>query len=139
MTDYSVRGMRIGSSASPLQRLTDLAARKTVTYDCPVGHQFEVALALDAEAPALWDCRCGRVALRTGGQRPAARAQRPARSHWDILCERRSTADLEKILAERLAALHDGMDDMDDAAINLARPEFVSRQRSAQERSRRSA
>ena len=62
-----------------------------------------------------------------------------ARSHWDILRERRSLAELEVLLRERLAALHDGVDEMDDAAIHLVRPDFVRRERSAEQRSQRSA
>ena len=139
MTDYSVRGMRIGSASSPLQRATDLAPRRSASFTCPQGHQFEVSLAADAEVPVLWDCRCGRVGVRDGAERPAGRAPRVARSHWDILLERRSRDELEMLLAERLAALHDGVDEMDDAAINLVRPDFVRRERSAQQRSQRSA
>lgn len=139
MTDYSVRGMRIGSTSSPLQRATDLAPRQVATFTCPQGHHLEVSLALEAEVPILWDCRCGLVAVLDGAQRPPARAPRPARSHWDILLERRTRDELEILLAERLAALHDGLDDMDDSAINLVRPDFVRQERSAEQRRQRSA
>jgi hypothetical protein len=30
---------------------------------------------------------------------------KPPRSHWDMLMERRSVADLEEVLAERLAVI----------------------------------
>ncbi len=38
---------------------------------------------------------------------PEEKKGKPARTHWDMLLERRSTAELEEVLAERLAVLHD--------------------------------
>ena len=35
------------------------------------------------------------------------RARKPARTHWDMLLERRSVAELEEVLAERLTVLHE--------------------------------
>jgi RNA polymerase-binding protein len=36
---------------------------------------------------------------------PAPKKVKPPRSHWDMLMERRSMADLEEVLAERLAVI----------------------------------
>jgi hypothetical protein len=36
---------------------------------------------------------------------PAPKKVKPPRSHWDMLMERRSVADLEEVLAERLAVI----------------------------------
>ncbi len=36
---------------------------------------------------------------------PAPKKIKPPRSHWDMLMERRSMADLEEVLAERLAVI----------------------------------
>ena len=39
------------------------------------------------------------------GSAPEGKAVKPPRTHWDMLLERRSIAELEEILGERLAAL----------------------------------
>jgi hypothetical protein len=137
MNDMSLRGMRIGSAPSPAQRFTELAPRTSHTYLCADGHTLNIPLAAEADAPAVWDCRCGRVALKTGMAPPEAKAIRPTRSHWDILLERRSLTELEVLLAERLAAMHGGRDDMSDEAIALSRPTMrdVSPRKSAQRKS----
>ena len=36
---------------------------------------------------------------------PQPKKVKPPRSHWDMLMERRSVADLEEVLAERLAVI----------------------------------
>ena len=38
--------------------------------------------------------------------RPEEAPGRPARTHWDMLMERRTIRDLEELLDERLALLH---------------------------------
>jgi hypothetical protein len=61
----------------------------------------------DAEPPQTWECRsCGAEAvLRVDGQTitPDATDEKVARTHWDMLLERRSRAELEELLEERLA------------------------------------
>ncbi|NBO46815.1 MAG: hypothetical protein EBU85_07415 [Actinobacteria bacterium] len=126
MSEPTLRGMRIGSAPSLIQRASDLVPRVAYSYTCPQGHEFSVPMATDVEPPVVWDCRCGAVGLRNGEQPPVARAVRTSRSHWDILLERRSMPELEALLAERLAALHTGdspsADAMGDAAIDISRP-----------------
>jgi hypothetical protein len=39
------------------------------------------------------------------GAEPEAKKSKPPRTHWDMLLERRSIADLEEVLAERLEVL----------------------------------
>ena len=39
------------------------------------------------------------------GPAPVAKKVKPARTHWDMLIERRSIEDLEQVLAERLEFL----------------------------------
>jgi hypothetical protein len=63
---------------------------------------------MEADVPALWECRCGEQALREDTDRPEAKPTKPARTHWDMLMERRTTAELEVLLAERLALLRSG-------------------------------
>jgi hypothetical protein len=107
MGERVLRGRRLGTTSYESDRGTDLAPRRTARYNCPHGHHFGVPLALDAEAPATWECRsCGAPALLQDGEAPQAKAGRPVRSHWDMLLERRSLDELEGVLAERLEELH---------------------------------
>jgi hypothetical protein len=39
------------------------------------------------------------------GELPSPKKGKPARTHWDMLLERRTIEDLEEVLAERLAIL----------------------------------
>ena len=40
------------------------APRQVVCYLCTREHLVAVPFAADAEAPAIWDCRCGQPATR---------------------------------------------------------------------------
>jgi hypothetical protein len=65
--------------------------------------------AAEAEIPSLWECpRCGAESLRSDGERPELKEEKPVRTHWDMLRERRSIAELEDLLAERLDLLRSG-------------------------------
>jgi hypothetical protein len=85
-----------------------LAPRVDVPYGCEQNHSFAVTFAVDAPAPSHWDCpRCGRLAARQDTSVGEAPAARPARSHWDRLLQRRTIAELEDLLAERLKQIRD--------------------------------
>jgi RNA polymerase-binding protein len=72
----------------------------------PREHDFEVPFANDAEAPATWECRLhGSISKRVDGTEPEQKKAKPPRTHWDMLLERRSMADLEVLLNERLELL----------------------------------
>jgi hypothetical protein len=89
-------------------RHTEFAPRLRTAYDCPNGHATEVPFAAEADIPSSWECRvCGAPALLRNGAPAEEKKGKPARTHWDMLLERRSTAELEEVLAERLAVLHD--------------------------------
>ncbi|MHB2024401.1 MAG: RNA polymerase-binding protein RbpA [Mycobacteriales bacterium] len=108
MAERVLRGSRLGAASYESDRNTDLAPRQLVPYVCPSGHRFGVPMAEGAEVPASWECRsCGGAALRVDGGEPEAKKGKPARTHWDMLMERRTTEDLEEVLAERLAVLHE--------------------------------
>lgn len=105
----SLRGSRLGATSYEDERHVELAERQVVSYDCPAGHRFEVPFSTEAEVPALWECpRCGAQALRLQTDRPEEKAGKPARTHWDMLLERRSIEDLEVLLDERLELLRSG-------------------------------
>jgi hypothetical protein len=105
----SLRGSRLGATSYEDERHVELAERQVVSYDCSAGHRFEVPFSTEAEVPALWECpRCGAQALRLQTDRPEEKAGKPARTHWDMLLERRSIEDLEVLLDERLELLRSG-------------------------------
>ena len=106
MAERALRGTRLGATSYENDRDTDLAPRQEVSFDCPKGHHFTVPFAADAEIPPTWECRvCGATAITVTGELPAPKKAKPARTHWDMLLERRSIEDLEAVLAERLAAI----------------------------------
>lgn len=109
MGERVLKGSRLGTTSYETDRNTDLAPRHEAVYDCPHGHTFGIPLSTDAEAPASWDCRsCGATAVLRDGQLPETKAgKKVPRTHWDMLLERRSLDDLEEVLAERLAELHE--------------------------------
>lgn len=108
MSDRVLRGTRLGAVSYESDRHTEFAPRTQAAYDCPRGHSVEVPFAAEAEIPPTWECRvCGATALLRDGVQPEAKKGKPARTHWDMLLERRSVAELEEVLAERLAVLHE--------------------------------
>ncbi len=110
MSERALRGSRLGATSYETDRDIELAPRQVVAYDCPKGHTFHVPFSAEAEAvPVAWECRvCGAVALRADGQTSDEKIVKPARTHWDMLMERRTREELEEILAERLAVLRSG-------------------------------
>ena len=106
MAERALRGTRLGATSYENDRNTDLAPRQEIAFDCPKGHHFTVPFAAEAEVPATWECRvCGAIAFTATGDQPSPKKAKPPRSHWDLLRERRSIADLEQVLAERLALI----------------------------------
>lgn len=105
----TLRGSRLVSTSYEDERGVEFADRQNIAYSCSAGHTFEMTFSTEAEVPALWDCpRCGAEALRVATDRPEEKAGKPARTHWDMLLERRSIDELEVLLEERLALLRGG-------------------------------
>lgn len=105
----SLRGSRLGYLSYETDAHVAPAERRTVSYVCPEGHTTVVPFSVEAEEiPYDWTCRCGRVAIRPDMTAPEAKPERHQRTHWDMLLERRSIAELEDLLAERLELLHAG-------------------------------
>jgi rubredoxin len=108
MSDRVLRGTRLGSVSYESDRHTEFAPRQRTVYDCPNGHETAMPFAAEAEIPFSWECRvCGAAAQLRDAAQPEEKKGKPARTHWDMLLERRSTAELEEVLAERLAVLHE--------------------------------
>ena len=109
MAERALRGSRLGAQSYESDLGVEMAPRQSVTYDCPRGHQFVVPFSVEAEIPEVWECSlCGAEALRVDGTKPEPKAGKPARTHWDMLLERRSVKELEVLLAERLEQLRAG-------------------------------
>lgn len=103
MADKALKGHRLGSPSLADSSGVELAARTELAFDCPKGHHFTLIFAAEADLPTLWECpKCGSQARRADGVAPEEKETKPARTHWDMLRERRSIEELEGILAERL-------------------------------------
>lgn len=104
----SMRGSRLGALSYETDAHVAPAERVVVTYVCPEGHRSVIPMSVEAEEiPYEWSCRCGRVATRPDVAAPEAKPEKHQRTHWDMLLERRTIAELEELLQERLALLHE--------------------------------
>ena len=102
----SMRGMRLGSQSMEREEGVELALRRIVSYRCVEGHESSVTFALDAESPAEWECKkCKNRGLLVGSlsltKVEAGDVDKP-RTHYDMVLERRSKAELEELLQEVL-------------------------------------
>ena len=117
MNENSMRGSRLGSLSYQTDEHVEPADRQFIQYACERGHLNSVPFFSEAEEiPLTWTCRCGaeaHVATPVANlAKPDERPERHVRTHWDMLMERRTIADLEALLAERLALLN--ADEIDD-------------------------
>ena len=109
MRNRSVRASGLGTKSFEGEAGVEFAPRRTLGFDCTVGHHFGIVFAEEADMPAAWDCpRCGEPATRSDGFAAEAKDVKPVRTHWDMLRERRSLGELEDLLAERLSLLKSG-------------------------------
>ncbi|HSU35635.1 MAG TPA: RNA polymerase-binding protein RbpA [Propionibacteriaceae bacterium] len=121
MADRSLKGTGLGAKSFEDEAGVEFAARQEIGYDCPREHHFSLVFSAEAEIPTLWECpRCGAESLRSDGERPDRKEEKPARTHWDMLRERRSIAELEDLLAERLTLLRSG--DLGSTAFSRTTP-----------------
>jgi len=109
MADRSLRGIRLGAQSLQSEEGVVFHERAQHTYTCTsCGRDTTLTFAADAELPEAWECRtCGAEALRQIGDGKTAEVDhsgdKVARSHWDMLLERRTLPELEELLEERLA------------------------------------
>lgn len=120
------RTIRPAPSTAPPRRLMPdheaPAPRQVVPYRCGRDHEFSVTFASGIEPPTTRECRCGSAAVLapSAGEVPAApaaaagdggQAREEAGSAAErkrcvrLLLERRSRAELERLLSGRLAEL----------------------------------
>jgi hypothetical protein len=98
MADRVMRGSRLGAVSYETDRNHNLAPRQIARYRTENGEEFEVPFADDAEIPGTWLCRNGMEGTLIEGDVPEPKKVKPPRTHWDMLRERRSIAELDKIL-----------------------------------------
>lgn len=109
MADRALRGMQIGAKSLETEDGIVFADRVQRRFQCENGHIFSVTMSNDAEPPATWECRCGSPAEYLGDAEPEeSKPQKPQRTHWDMLRERRSIEELEVLLEEQLEVLRRG-------------------------------
>lgn len=107
MADRSLRGMRLGTQSLQSEEGVEFSPRKKSIYRTADGTTFEVIFAADAEVPQQWESpKTGQegILLSSDGE-PVELVEtetKTPRSHWDMLLERRTRAELEELLQERL-------------------------------------
>lgn len=107
MADRSLRGMRLGTQSLQSEEGVEFSPRKKSVYRSADGSTFEVIFAADAEVPQQWESpKTGQEGiLLTSDGEPVVLDEadvKVPRSHWDMLLERRTRAELEELLQERL-------------------------------------
>ena len=105
MADRVLRGSRMGAVSYETDRDHDLAPRQMVKYRTEDGEVYEVPFADDAEIPEEWLCKNGKWGTLVEGEGVESKPVKPPRTHWDMLCERRSIEALDKLLEERIEHL----------------------------------
>lgn len=114
-TTKAIRGLRLGTESPDDGERAPWADRLVTSWVCGNGHQFTVGFAVTADVPDTWDCnRCGQPATAPDPnqatpmvQRELIPAQRvagaPTKTHLDQVHARRTPAERERLLQERLA------------------------------------
>jgi hypothetical protein len=106
MAQQTMRGMRLGTQSLESEAGVVLAERNNFTYRCPNDHETAMVFAAEAEVPQSWQCKaCGAQALLREGDGVVVLEdsdEKTARTHWEMLLERRSIEELDEILQERL-------------------------------------
>ena len=112
MADRTLRGMRLGSQSMQTEEGVEFASRQRVQFRTADGETFDVIFASDAELPDRWHSpKSGKegVLLSPDGT-PVDLVEseiKAARTHWDMLLERRTRDELEELLEDRLALLRE--------------------------------
>lgn len=112
MADRSLRGMRLGSQSLQSEDGVVFSERTEQHYRCPVcSKEMILMFAAEAEPPETWTCRfCGADSVLLVDSKPVDVTHddgKQARTHWDMLLERRSREELEELLEERLTYLRE--------------------------------
>lgn len=114
MKSATMRGTGLGAISYENDHSVEAPETEVVRYSCPQGHQSFIPFSIEAEVlPFTWLCRCGREAgavSRVSKMTAVSTAEpRVQRTHWDMILERRTIADLEVLLKERLEVLRNAL------------------------------
>ena len=85
MADGALRGTRLGALSYETDEGVHFAERQAVYYDCSCGTTIELPFSMEAEMPAVWECRCGAEALLRGADWPEKKPQKPQRTICQLL------------------------------------------------------
>jgi hypothetical protein len=107
MADRSLRGMRLGTQSLQSEEGVEFSPRKKSKYRTADGTVFEVVFSADAEVPGTWESpKSGQEGVLLDSEGAPVESElvetKVPRSHWDMLLERRTRAELEELLQERL-------------------------------------
>ncbi len=107
MADRSLRGIRLGAQSLQSEEGVVFMERRETSYFCKSCEATTTLMfSADAEPPHNWECRgCGEEArLQIDGKLVANddEESKVPRTHWDMLLERRTVAELEELLKDRL-------------------------------------
>ncbi|WP_040161520.1 RNA polymerase-binding protein RbpA [Mobilicoccus massiliensis] len=105
MAERSLRGTNLSALSMETDENVVLSERRITRYVCENKHISELPFSVEADIPPVWECRCGLEAKLVDGPEPEGKPTKPARTHWDMLLERRSVPELEELLEERLDLL----------------------------------
>lgn len=109
MAERALRGARLGAQSFEDERGVEMAPRQDVEYITEGGEKFTVTMSTEAEIPLEWEHpKTGIVGRLADAGEQTESTEKPVRSHWDMLLERRSREELEEILSERLELLRAG-------------------------------
>lgn len=109
MADKRLRGSTLGSQSLADDRGVELAPRQQVTYVTADGVEFDVTLSTEADVPLEWEHpKTGHIGRLLGAEAGEPTEEKPTRTHWDMLRERRSEAELATILSDKLDELRAG-------------------------------
>jgi len=102
--------MRLGTQSLQSEEGVEFSPRKKSVYRTPDGNTFEVVFSAEAEVPEVWESpKSGQegVLLDSAGEKIETEQVdvKAPRTHWDMLLERRTRAELEELLQERLQFL----------------------------------
>jgi RNA polymerase binding protein RbpA len=86
----------------------DLAARRSVEFLCPRGHEFAIPFADNVAPPTIWKCRQHGIDAGLTGTATQPQRQVETHNHWDKVRERRPETELVRLLNQQLNELRAG-------------------------------
>lgn len=107
----SMRGMRLGTQSLESDRGVVLEPRVAADFVCSNNHKVSLFFSQEAVLPEIWDCTsCSSPAVRLVNGMPLVLetvVTDEKRSHYDMVLERRTRAELEELLDEKLEQIRE--------------------------------